>query len=257
MQSAHPMDIRLMNVTAAVLSALVALAFVWLAIGWAARWPVFSIRSIRIEGDVGRNNVATIRANATPKLAGNLFTMDLGATQQAFQSVPWVRRAVVRREWPNRLAVRLEEHQAAAYWGEDRLVNTYGEVFEANLGDVEDDQLPTLQGPESQSQQVLVLYRELATVFERLDTRIDRLTLSSRGHWHAELDRGAAIELGRGTPQEILARTERFVATITQVTSRYPGPLEYADLRHSDGYAVRIRGVTTQVPPPRGPGARN
>ena len=28
-------------------------------------------------------------------------------------------------------------------------------------------------------------------------------------------------------------------------TKRYHRPLEYADLRHSDGYAVRLKGVST------------
>ncbi|RUP35749.1 MAG: cell division protein FtsQ, partial [Curvibacter sp.] len=40
----------------------------------------------------------------------------------------------------------------------------------------------------------------------------------------------------------------RFVATLTQVTSRYgrrPTSLESADLRHTEGYALRLRGVTT------------
>ena len=39
----------------------------------------------------------TIRANAAPKLAGNFVTMDLRAVRRAFESVPWVRQAVVNR----------------------------------------------------------------------------------------------------------------------------------------------------------------
>ena len=42
---------------------------------------MFSIRGVRIEGDVGRTSVATLRANATPRLSGNLFTMDQGAAR--------------------------------------------------------------------------------------------------------------------------------------------------------------------------------
>lgn len=40
--------------------------------------------------------------------------------------------------------------------------------------------------------------------------------------------------------------------TITQVTARWQQPLEYADLRHTDGYAVRLRGVGTTPPPAAG-----
>jgi cell division protein FtsQ len=63
-----------------------------------------------------------------------------------------------------------------------------------------------------------------------------------------ELDNDAAVELGRGTVQDVTARAERFVRTLNQVTSRYgrtPEALVSADLRHADGYAVRLRGVGT------------
>jgi cell division protein FtsQ len=88
-------------------------------------------------------------------------------------------------------------------------------------------------------------------VFERLDAHIEGLSLSGRGSWRVELDTGAEVELGRGTDEEVLARTGRFVGTVTQVTSRYQRPLEYADLRHNEGYAVRLKGITTVIPTAR------
>lgn len=248
-----PGDVRLMRATANLLFVLAAIAFIVLFINWAARLPAFSLRAIEIEGEVARNSVSTIRANATPQLAGNFFTTDLRHSKRAFESVPWVRQAVVRRVWPNRLRVRLEEHRAAAVWGgndtmTDKLVNSHGEVFEANPGDVEDDHLPVLTGPEGSSAPMLAMLQRLQPVLARLDARITTLALSGRGSWRVELDTGAVVELGRGSDDEVLARTERFVATLTQVTQRYQRPLEYADLRHHDGYAVRLAGITTVVP---------
>lgn len=245
---ALPMDVRLMNSTAALLAALLVFGLAALLIAWAARMPAFSIRGIRVEGDVTRNSVSTIRANALPKLAGSFFTMDLRQAQRAFESVPWVRRAVVKREWPNRLAVRLEEYRAVAQWGDDgssRLVSGFGEVFDANLGDVEDDHLPTLQGPEGSAPQMLAMLRRLTPVCEKLDARIETLALSARGSWRVELDSGAEVELGRGSDDEVIARTERFASTLTQMTSRYRRALEYADLRHNEGYALRLKGIST------------
>ena len=55
----------------------------------------------------------------------------------------------------------------------------------------------------------------------------------------------AEVELGRGSDDEVIARTQRFVGTVTQVTQRYQRPLEYADLRHNEGYAVRLKGIST------------
>ena len=249
-----PADIRLMNVTALVLATIGVVALVAVAILWAAHRPVFAVRSIKIDGDMAHNSVLTIRANAAPKLAGNFFTMDLAAGRRAFESVPWVRQAMVRRVWPNRLSVQLEEHRAAALWlpagsgdeNSDKLVNSYGEVFEANVGDVEDEALPTLSGPDGSSARMLALYGTLQREFAPMEARIETLELSGRGSWRVELDTGAEVELGRGSDEEVIARTRRFVGTLPEVRGRYEQhPLLYADLRHNDGYAVRLKGITT------------
>jgi cell division protein FtsQ len=186
-----------------------------------------------------------------PKVAGNFFTVRLDAVREAFESVPWVRRATVRRQFPNRLRVVLQEHKAVALWGADReakLLNGYGEVFEANLGDVEQEALPRLSGPEGESAQVLAMYLALQPVLETLDLGLSELMLSGRGSWQLTLDTGARVELGRGTVPEVVERTGGFVQTLTQVTSHYgrrPEALVSADLRHVNGYAIRLRGVTT------------
>ncbi len=243
-----PADIRLMNNASTLLFAVAAIALIASAAGAISRLPVFSIQSIRIDGELARSSVATIRANAASKLAGSFFTLDLDAAKQAFESVPWVRRAVVSRVWPNRLTVRLQEHRAVALWGEDRLVNSYGEVFDANLGDVEDEGLPVFVGPDGSSAAVLSMYTKLAPLFvDVLVARTTRLTLSGRGSWRIELDSGAELELGRGNDDEVRERTERFLRTLAQVTQQYQRPLLAADLRHADGYAVRLRGITTTV----------
>jgi cell division protein FtsQ len=255
-----PPDVRLMNATTALLLCVAALGLAGLAFMWVVRQPLFVVRSISIEGDIVRNSVSTIRANAAPRLSGNFFTMDLGEGRRAFESVPWVRQAVVNRVWPNRLAVRLQEHRAAALWGkdgaDDRIVNTYGEVFEANLGDVEDESLATLAGPDGTSAHMLVLLNRLRPVLVTLPAQIETLSLSGRGSWRVELDTGAEVELGRGSDDEIVERTQRFVATVGQVTSRYDRPLEYADLRHNEAYAVRLRGVSTTDTAPANPPKR-
>jgi cell division protein FtsQ len=256
---APPLDIRLMNAVATGVFALAALVLLALAIAWATRAPLFTLRSIALEGEFARSNLATVRANALPRLTGNFFSFDLERGRAAFESVPWVRQAVVRRVWPNRLAVTLEEHRAAALWqgsgykdsGSEKLVNTHGEVFEANLGDVEDENLVTLAGPDGSSASMLAMQQRLGAVLAPLAARIDLLKLSSRGSWRAELDSGADLELGRGSEDELAARTARFVRTFAQATQRFadaagkPRPLLAADLRHPDGYALRLRGVST------------
>ncbi len=247
----QPVDVKLMNFTASVLfmvcGVLLAAALGW----WALRHPLFAIGGITVQGDVAHNSPASLRANVAPKLAGNFFTVDLQQARQAFEDVPWVRQAVVRRQFPNRLRVQLEEHQAEALWGaesESRLVNNFGEVFEAHPGDAEQEAMPRLAGPEGSSAQVLAMYRKLVPLFEPMELAVEQVVLTNRGGWTLHLDSGATVELGRGSVEEVLARSQQFAQTLTQVTAKYgrrPEALVTADLRHVNGYAVKLRGVGT------------
>ncbi|HVE53268.1 MAG TPA: cell division protein FtsQ/DivIB, partial [Ramlibacter sp.] len=197
-----PLDVRLMNATATVLFFACGLLLVAALGWWALRHPLFAIGGIVVQGDVAHNSVATLRANVAPRLSGNFFTVDLRQAQAAFESVPWVRRAVVRRQFPNKLRVQLQEHEAAALWGaesESRLVNTQGEVFDANPGDAEDEAMPRLVGPEGTSPMVLAMYRGLRPMLDRVELGIEELVLTGRGGWTLHLDSGATVALGRGT----------------------------------------------------------
>lgn len=254
-----PVDVRLMNLAAAWLVLVALAAGAWGAWTWATRAPAFTLRAIRIEGDVAHASAAAVRASAMPQLSGNFFTIDLAAARKAFETVPWVRRAAVQRVWPDRLSVRLEEHVAAAWWqgddaessgerGDERLVNVHGEVFEVNAGEVEDEALPVLRGPDGAAATALAMFRRLAPELGRLGSRIETLALSARGSWSARLASGARLELGRGDEAQVAERTRVFVATASALAARYERPIVTADLRHADGYALRLRGISTVHP---------
>ena len=245
---ALPPDVKLMNTVSVLLSLVFCAMALALGMAWLVRQPAFNLNTIRVGGDLLHNNAVTLRANVAPKLAGNFLTVDLQSTRAAFESVPWVRRAVVQREFPNRLRVVLQEHKAVAYWGpegEARLVNNHGEVFDANPGDVENEELPMLSGPKGQALQVLQAYQTLLPLFEEVDAVLEQLHLSELGSWRAQLDSGAVIELGHGSMAEVQARTRRFIDTAMQVSSRFGRDVESADLRYATGYALKLRGVTT------------
>ena len=250
--SAMPVDVRLMNAIAVAVFALALAALLARGVVWAANRPQFQFGDVRLEGDLQRNSVTTVRANAMPHLAGSFFTMDLARTRAAFEQVPWVRHAVVRRVWPNQLVVSLEEHQPVALWegdeNSDKMVNSHGEVFEANVGDVEDDSLPQFAGPDGTSAQVLGMYRRLQPMFATMEVEMTALRLSGRGSWHVDLDDGATVELGRGTQDEVAERTQRFIRTVPQVLHKFNNaPLESADLRHAEGYAVKLKGLSVNA----------
>lgn len=245
------MDLRLMNGAAVLLLAVFLGSVALAAARWVSNRSAFSLQSITVQGDVGHANVPTVRAHVVSRVAGTFFSVDLARTRSVLETMPWVRRAVVHREFPNRLRVQLQEHQVAAYWGdanEPRLLNTFGEVFDANVGEVEIDDLPRLNGPLGQSAAVLAAYRALSPQFATQNLTIESLELTSQGSWRVGLGGGAAIEVGRGDLDEVQGRTRHFLKTLTRVLARYqrpPGALESADLRHENGYAIRLSGIST------------
>lgn len=245
-----PLDVKLM----ALATQLLLGAFVLLSLGalgtWAVRHPAWALKGISVHGDVTHQSTVGLRAHLGTRMktqfSASFLTLDLQQVRRLFEAVPWVRRAVVQREFPNRLRVTIEEHQAVAWWGQTgsgQLVNRLGEVFDASPD--EGEELPELAGPDHEAAQVWALFQSLQAEFKRLEMGLSRLQLNERGSWSADLDSGTHIELGRGTPEELLARTQRFTATLSQLTARYPGALQSVDLRYPNGYALRVQGVTT------------
>ncbi|QIL83350.1 FtsQ-type POTRA domain-containing protein [Diaphorobacter sp. HDW4A] len=246
-----PLDVRLMNMIATILFVCCAVGLVTAGSWWFLRNPAFAIGRIVVHGDLMHTNPVSLRANVAPRLMGNFFTLNLRQAKTEFESVPWIRKAQVHREFPNGLAVDIEEHKARAFWGAEgspTLVNNFGEVFEAAADEDDDNKLPRLQGPDGRSLEMLEMYDRLQPHVKPLNSSIDTVALNGRGSWRVQLENGAVIELGSGSAVDVVQRLDRFVRTVPKVAAqqgRNVASLESADLRQMDGYALRLRGVTT------------
>jgi len=251
-------DARTINLLANTLAVLAVAAMLAAGVAWVAQRPYFTLRAIELEPvpDSQLHYVSTgaVRAAIAGRLRGNFFTMDLDQAREAFESVPWVRRATVRRIWPNTLRVRIEEQQPLALWNENQMINTWGEAFTANTGELDDDaDLPQFAGPDGSEELVVQRYAELARWFAPLDLRVRQLDLSPRYAWRATLSNGMKLDLGRdpgadapdplGLPGALpfAARIQRFVQAWPAVASRLEGrTVTQADLRYPNGFALAL-----------------
>jgi cell division protein FtsQ len=261
LQAAAPLppDIRWMRRAALALLGLGVLLGLAMLLSRVAQSARFDWRQMRIEGDLTHNSEAQLRANTLPRLQGNFLSTPLSEVREAFEAVPWVRRARVQRVWPGQLLVTLQEHRAEALWDgrgeygepplERAILGGDAEVFHANLGEVEDLDLPLLAGPSGSESAVLALWRRLASVARAHQREVTRLELSGRGSWRLQLDGGVAVELGRGESEAVASRFERFLPHASSVARRFHTQLQSADLRHDGGYALRLVGITTQPNP--------
>ncbi|MDP2833575.1 MAG: cell division protein FtsQ/DivIB [Pseudomonadota bacterium] len=179
---------------------------------------------------------------ALGQLRGGFFTLDLEVARVGFEQLPWVRRADIRRVWPGRLAIVLEEHHAAAAWNDRALLNTHGEVFAVTAMDKYLGRLPRLYAPEGTERETARRYGEFVALAQPLGMRVEQIVVTARQSWRVRLNGEGSgtvlVELGREHLSERLARFARFypqaVATL--------GPITRADMRYPNGFAAQMKG---------------
>ena len=235
-----------------VANAIFVLAFALLAYAAGAALahsPAFLLRVIRVEGDLGHVSRGQIVDALQGRVRGTFFTVDLEAIRSAFEAIPWVRRAEVRRHWPDRLDVRLEEHVALARWGQQSdglLVDTHGDVFAGHS----DAALPILAGPPGSEREVARRYAQFRALLEPLALDPLTVTLSQRSSWQLRLSNGLAVQIGRDSEKDpVRERFERFVDLYPQTLGRRGHRFEYVDLRYRSGFALRVPELPRSEPP--------
>ena len=149
-------DPKQLNAIAASLAFVAVGALIVGAFAWLFRQPAFAFREVVVMTPPARASAAHLEAVIRDEIAGTFFTLNLDRARAALAQVPWVRRASLRRQWPQRLEVTIEEHEPLARWNDDALVNANGEIFTA---DFEGD-LPQFQGADARAAEVTARYRE-------------------------------------------------------------------------------------------------
>jgi len=225
-----------LNVMANALYAVAGLAIAYVLVWYVVHLPVFPLREVRVLGAPAHVTYAQIAEIAKTELRGNFFTLDLRAARAAFEKLPWVRSVTVRRKWPDRLEISIEEHVALARWGNAGLVNVQGEVFRAAY----DGELPEFVGPPDTAKEIAIQYNFFRRTLEPLGKAPVQVQVTPRRAWQVRLAGGPTIELGRERVEQRLAR---FVAVYAQSLGRLQRRIDYVDLRYANGFAVRIPGL--------------
>jgi cell division protein FtsQ len=250
-------NVRMLNIAANALFAAALIGLMAAAALWVAHRPMFALKHVEIEALDGHSLAhapeALLGHAARRAARGGFFTVNLSEVRTTFESVPWVRRASVRRIWPDRLRVALEEHQPVALWGDERLLNASGEVFTANVVEAEEQgPLPSLNGPEGSSVQVLRRFDELKGWLAGTGLNPASLALSDRHAWTLHLDDGTVLLLGRDQGVPIEDRVRRWAAVYPRVQTRLERGADVVDLRYPNGFAVRANGLVGAREAPAG-----
>jgi len=221
-----------------------ALVLSYAAVISVVRLPFFPLKQLVVAGTLNQVSLIQIEYVTRMSFDGNFFTVNLDNVRNAFEKLPWVRKASLRRHWPDGIELTIEEHVAAARWhggdGEARLVNTRGELFAASLSDGPTN-LPLFAGPEGSAPLMLARNREFAELLALLGHSSRMVTLSPRLAWQLKLDDGLTLELGRDQAKHPLhERLQRFTGIYAEVRARAKASINTIDMRYPNGFALRL-----------------
>jgi len=232
------------------------LAVLWGAVDYTVRLPrLLPIKNVKLIAVPQRVVAEEVQARVRREVRGNFFTVDIEHLRKSLETLPWVRKVSIRREFPDSLALEFAEHQPLARWNDTALVNVQGEVFEAETG----QELPQFIGYEGSSAEITQQYAKFSQQLAVLGLQVTQLALSPRHAWQMHLSNDMEVELGRDALQERLAR---FVAvypyslgemrvaaaehgkTVMPAIGQMTGQklkVEYVDMRYRNGFVVRLR----------------
>jgi len=232
-------DAKALNALAATLSLMAGVALVAAFVLWLARHPAFAIREVVVTTPTVRASAPQLEAVIRDELSGTFFTMNLDQARAALGRVPWARSVALRRQWPRRLEVSLEEHEPLARWRDDALVNRQGEVFAAGF----EGELPRFAGPEGRAPEMRARFASWSEAIAPLGLALAELRLSPRGGWSfvATGRQGPlVVELGRDEPDARLARFVASYGNTIGTLARAGTRVEHVDLRYRNGFAARV-----------------
>lgn len=179
--------------------------------------------------------------------------------QQEIMQFPWIKQASVRKQWPDRLIVSIEEYKPAFYWNDLFLLDNYGNIFNVPLDRFVERQLPKLYGPEGKEKAIVKIYYKFNDLSKKLASsgltlQIKSTVTDERNAWQLTIKQCIAgfcpenqeMKLILGS-ENIEQRYQQFIKLLPEIQVRIPKDerITVADLRYESGISV-IKEKTVQ-----------
>lgn len=211
----------------ASIAALALFAYIWSALDQ-------PIRTVIVAGEPTQAERLGIRDSMSKIELGGILTTDLDAVERQLQQMGWTRQVMVRRQWPDRIEVRLHKVVPVAKWGEDDYLAANGDPLQLPN---DYPNLPNLSAHISSPQQTMELYRLLQLFAARQGLAIMTLAESPQGEWEVGFENGMDLKLGS---TNVNGRMQRFLRAYGIALKSQPQTIEYVDARYTNGIAVRF-----------------
>lgn len=202
---------------------------------WINRPENLTIQSVEVTGDLKYLQQDDLQPIIEPFVSTNLFLLDAKGLETELEFNTWVYSASMTKLWPDKLRITIHEERPIAFWGEDSMLNEFGEIIDANLPE-KIGQLPVLFSPEDNGRHMVENYLKVQEWTQDFPARIVAFREDSRGSWQLKLDSGLVVNIGR---EEQEKRLRRFVVGYKEELVDKINKVHTVDLRYTNGFAVK------------------
>jgi len=171
----------------------------------------FVVDHVDVVGE-GRISEAEVRARLGVQPGDYLFDMDIETAQARVQSLSWVDTAVIRRLWPNRVVVHINERRPFALWQNNEIINVVDNsgfvITDANLPDFSTLPLVVGAGAAEHANSILSEIRMSRT----LSTQVSSIAFVGQRRWDLVLTDGTRVLLPATGAGEAISRLDTYHA---------------------------------------------
>lgn len=193
------------------------------------------IRQVSVATELEHVNRDRVREVCSRYVGGGFFSADLKGLEQDLGTIPWIRSASVRRSWPNRIVISIEEQVPRFRWGEKGLLNKYAEPFEVGNAEMFSN-LPQLHGNEGREMRLAKIYLHYSKAFREAGLVIEKLHEDERLNMQLQLKNGMEIAIGS---ENVSQKLDQFLRSYELFSPTQQARILAVDLRHGNGMAIR------------------
>jgi len=210
----------------------------------------FPISNVDVLGTLDYADRDTLQQLIEAHTRDGFYALDIEGIRHAIEATPWVSAVHVRRIWPARLAVDVEEHEPAARWNKDALLSKGLELFYPPQLDLKNENaaqwqshfvnLPQLTGANGRHEAVLDSFRYYQQMMSQFGVQVEELSEDERLSQTMRLSNDVTVRLGYEHRE---LRLQRFLDVYERLVTPLNGRAANFDMRYSNGFALRGAGA--------------
>lgn len=193
-----------------------------------------SIDSIYVASSLNRVSKQDIAQVVKDYELDGFFTLRLKEFENDLNEIGWVYKANIKRQWPYKLVIEIEEQMPIFRWNQDYLLNKYAQPFPIHGNESFEDR-PLLKGEYGREQVLAQLYKEYNHEFGALGITIKSLEEDARYDKVMHLSNGVIINMGR---DNVELQMQRCLKMFALLSDEERAAIATIDLRHSHGLAI-------------------